>query len=55
MDFNESNERPNFMKTDYSETKYDKTNELDTTMSIQPNNPDEVTRYLKTLGGRENA
>ncbi len=44
----------NMMKSSYGEEKADKSNELNSTMTIQNTSADEYTRKIMSLGGSSN-
>lgn len=43
----EKNIVPNFMKSDFSDIKFDKSNELNENMSITPSAPDELENKIQ--------
>lgn len=42
-----------FMKNDYNDSKADKSNELNESMSITAQSPDEYERKINNVGGNE--
>lgn len=53
MENQDQQQNKNFMKSDYSDNKLDKSNELNSTMSIKPQPQDELTRKIRSLGGNQ--
>ena len=49
-----TNDNRSMMKGTYQDTKLDKSNELNETMSIQEQAPDEYEKKLHNLGGQRN-
>ena len=41
----------NFMKSDYGDNKFDKSNEINPSMTIEKKPQDELTRKILNLGG----
>ena len=41
----------NFMKSDYGDNKFDKSNEINPSMTIEEKPQDELTRKILNLGG----
>lgn len=50
----DQNSTRSFMKTDYKDTKMDKSEELNESMTISHSQQDEYTKALKNIGGSNN-
>lgn len=53
-DLEAKNDMRSMMKTDSGDTKLDKSNELNETMTISENSQDEYTQTIHNIGGQNN-
>lgn len=54
-DLEQTNETRSMMKNNYNDTKMDKSNELNESMTLNESSRDEYENTLHNLGGRNNA
>ena len=54
-DLEQTNENKTFMKSSYNDTKMDKSNELNESMTLNEGSRDEYEKTLHNLGGGNNA